>query len=312
PRRRGAGRHRDRRRQARARRARRRARPRAARRARPLAGRARDGGPLLRARARGRGGRASRPRARHRRGAYRTRPARRAAARGDDRPADSAVRRRRRESRPMTLHSLTRRPLLLVALAALLLAAPTASGQGARTGERKKPAAAAKAAPEKKGARSAASSWYALRVTRGDTGVIVTSLWSSGRNLRAEAVLSGVPIQQLVDGEWYYVIDGMRHTGMAVRRSPKALEQDLARPARRPFGNEGADLEARGAELVREEELGGRKAKVLRLTDAMGRHEVWVTDDESALPIRIDSTDRRDRKSTRLNSSHVKISYAVF
>lgn len=192
----------------------------------------------------------------------------------------------------MTLHSLTRRPLLLVALAALLLAAPTASGQGARTGERKKPAAAAKAAPEKKGARSAASSWYALRVTRGDTGVIVTSLWSSGRNLRAEAVLSGVPIQQLVDGEWYYVIDGMRHTGMAVRRSPKALEQDLARPARRPFGNEGADLEARGAELVREEELGGRKAKVLRLTDAMGRHEVWVTDDESALPIRIDSTDR--------------------
>src|SRR5690606_27196666 len=129
-------------------------------------------------------------------------------------------------------------------------------------------------------------------VTRGDTGVIVTSLWSSGRNLRAEAVLSGVPIQQLVNGEWYYVIDGVRHTGMAVRRSPKALQQDLANPGARPFGNEGADLEARGAELVREEEVGGRKTKVLRLTDALGRHEVWVTDDESALPIRIDSTDR--------------------
>lgn len=192
---------------------------------------------------------------------------------------------------------MTLRTLLLAASAALLVAAPPAGAQGARAGERKaapkQEAPAAKAAPaKKKGARTPPTSWYALRVTRGDTGVIVTSLWSTGRTLRAEAVISGVPIQQIVNGEWYYVIDGMQHTGMAVRRSPKALQQDLARPAGRPFGNEGADLEARGAELVREEDVGGRKAKVLRLTDSLGRHEVWVTDDESALPIRIDSTDR--------------------
>lgn len=187
------------------------------------------------------------------------------------------------------------RPIALALLAALLFAAPDAGAQGARSGEKKaapKQEAPAKQAKGKKGARATPTSWYALRVTRGDTGVIVTSLWSAGRHLRAEAVLSGVPIVQLVSGEWYYVIDGLRHTGIAVRRSPKALQQDLATPTARPFGNEAADLEARGAELVREEEVGGRKAKVLRLTDQMGRHEVWVTDDASALPIRIDSTDR--------------------
>jgi len=180
------------------------------------------------------------------------------------------------------------RPLALALCAALLLAAPGAYAQ-ARKAEKKAPPK--KEAPQKKGARSAPTSWYALRLTRGDTGVIVTSLWSSGRRLRAELVLSGVPIAQLVSGEWYYVIDSLRETGMAVRRSPKALQADLA-GAGRPFGNEAVDLRARGAELIREEEVSGRKAQVLRLTDQMGRHEVWVTDDDSALPIRIDSTDR--------------------
>jgi hypothetical protein len=188
------------------------------------------------------------------------------------------------------------RPLALALCAGLLLAAPAAWPQARKPGERKAPpkteAAEKKQAPKKKGEASAPMSWYALRVTRGDTGVIVTNLWSAGRNLRAEAVLSGVPIVQLVSGEWYYVIDGLGQTGVAIRRSPKALQADLGRDARRPFGNEAADLQARGAELVREEEVGGRKARVLRLTDAMGRHEVWVTDDASALPIRIDSTDR--------------------
>jgi hypothetical protein len=180
------------------------------------------------------------------------------------------------------------RPIALALCAALLLAAPGASAQARKT-ERKAPA---KQEAAQKGAKGAPGSWYALRITRGDTGVIVTNLWSSGRSMRAEAVLSGVPIAQIVNGEWYYVIDAVRQVGMAVRRSPAALQADRARGAGRPFGNEAADLEARGAELVREEDLGGRKAKVLRLTDHMGRHEVWVTSDDSALPIRIDSTDR--------------------
>jgi hypothetical protein len=139
---------------------------------------------------------------------------------------------------------------------------------------------------------SESDGWYALRITRGDTGVIVTHFWSRGRSLRAEAVLSGVLIQQIVSGEWYYVIDGVRGTGIAVRRSTEALHFDRSHPRARPFGNEAADLIARGAEVVREEQVGGRKAKVHRLTDEQGRHEIWVTDDASALPVRIDSTDR--------------------
>ncbi len=139
---------------------------------------------------------------------------------------------------------------------------------------------------------SESAGWYSLRITRGDSGVIVTHFWSSGRSMRAEAVLSGVLIQQIVSGEWYYVIDGVRGTGIAVRRSAAALQFDRSHPRVRPFGNEAADLIARGAEVVREEQVGGRKATVHRLTDAQGRHEIWVTADQAALPVRIDSTDR--------------------
>ncbi len=147
-------------------------------------------------------------------------------------------------------------------------------------------------APEPRGGTTESSGWYALRITRGDAGIIVTHFWSTGRSMRAEAVLSGVLIQQIVSGEWYYVIDDVRGTGIAVRRSAAALEYDRSNPGVRPFGNEAADLIARGAELVREEQVGDRKAKVYRLTDEQGRHEIWVTDDASALPVRIDSTDR--------------------
>lgn len=188
---------------------------------------------------------------------------------------------------------MTLRAIALLLLAPLLLVAPDAAAQGARAGGERK-AAPERAAPAKarRGARDVPTSWYAQRITRGDTGVIVTNLWSSGRNLRAEAVLGGVPIEQLVSGEWYYVIDAVRQAGIAVRRSPAALRADASGGAPRPFGNEAAEFKARGAELVREEEIGGRKVRVLRLTDEMGRHEVWVTDDASALPIRIDATDR--------------------
>jgi hypothetical protein len=188
---------------------------------------------------------------------------------------------------------MTLRPIALVLLAPLLLGVPDAAGQGARAeGERKAAPKGEAAAKPKRGAQDTPTSWYALRITRGDSGVIVTNLWSSGRSLRAEAVLEGVPIEQLVSGEWYYVIDAVRRTGIAVRRSPAALQADLSRGAARPFGNEAVDLEARGAEQVRGEEVAGRKTRVLRLTDPVGRHEVWVTDDAAALPIRIDSTDR--------------------
>src|SRR5690606_42016600 len=42
---------------------------------------------------------------------------------------------------------------------------------------------------------------------------------------------------------------------------------------------------------------------------ALGGLEVWASD---VSPVAIQAARRLDRKSTRLNSSHVKISYAVF
>lgn len=180
-----------------------------------------------------------------------------------------------------------------LALSALLCSAilpPTDADAQVRNQEKREKATREAAEPGT--GPSESDGWYALRITRGDTGVIVTHFWSRGRSLRAEAVLSGVLIQQIVSGEWYYVIDGVRGTGIAVRRSAEALQFDRTHPRARPFGNEAADLIARGAEVVRDEQVGGRKAKVHRLTDEQGRHEIWVTDDASALPVRIDSTDR--------------------
>lgn len=180
-----------------------------------------------------------------------------------------------------------------LALSALLCSLfLSVSGADAQIRKQEKGEKAPSEAEQPRAGASESEGWYALRITRGDTGVIVTHFWSRGRSMRAEAVLSGALIQQIVSGEWYYVIDGIRGTGIAVRRSADALEFDRKHPNARPFGNEAADLIARGAELVREEQVAGRKAKVHRLTDEQGRHEIWVTDDASALPVRIDSTDR--------------------
>ena len=180
--------------------------------------------------------------------------------------------------------------LALVALSLSPLLPTSEAGAQVRNQEKREPTQ--REAPEPKGGTTESSGWYALRITRGDAGVIATHFWSTGRSLRAEAVLSGVLIQQIVSGEWYYVIDDVRGTGIAVRRSAAALEYDRSNPSVRPFGNEAADLIARGAEQVREEQVAGRKARIYRLTDEQGRHEIWVTDDATALPVRIDSTDR--------------------
>jgi hypothetical protein len=171
-------------------------------------------------------------------------------------------------------------------VARLFLLALALAGSLAAAEEKRSPK---KAQPEKP---TAAPTWYGQRFTHGDAGLIVAHLWSKGRKLRAETVLQGVPITTLVSGEFYYVIDGMRGTGIAVRRSAAALQEDRTRSGDRPFGTEGADLLAKGAELVREEKIAGRACKVYRLTDQLGRHEVSITDDKAALPLRIDSVDR--------------------
>src|SRR5436309_3646598 len=55
--------------------------------------------------------------------------------------------------------------------------------------------------------------------------------------------------------------------------------------------------------------LGSRRRRDGRLVSALGEHVDALPDREPARP---DDAGVVDRKSTRLNSSHVKISYAVF
>jgi hypothetical protein len=133
--------------------------------------------------------------------------------------------------------------------------------------------------------------WYAQALARGSAGLNVTHFWSKGPWLRAETVVAGHKVVNVVKGPWYYAYDGLTGKGIAVRRDPKAVEQDS--PDRRPFGREYEILTRQGAELIREEDLLGRKAGLYRVTDTIGKRELWVTQDGARLPLRIEIFDRK-------------------
>jgi hypothetical protein len=133
--------------------------------------------------------------------------------------------------------------------------------------------------------------WYAQALARGAAGLNVTHFWSKGPWLRAETVVGGHKVVNIVKGPWYYAYDGLTRKGLAIRRDPKAEAQDS--PTRRPFGREYEILTNQGAELVREEEVLGRKAGVYRVTDSRGRRELWVTQDPTRLTLRLEIYDRR-------------------
>jgi outer membrane lipoprotein-sorting protein len=151
----------------------------------------------------------------------------------------------------------------------------------------------ARAAEEKKKGKEPAAeptptSWYAQRITHGDTGVAVENYWSKGRKLRAEIVISGASLVTLVSGEFYSIVDVTNQRGVRIRRAPDAIALDKTKPNERPFGHEADELAAKGAELVRSDNLGDRPCRVLRLTDDVGKREVWVTDDKKKMPLRIE------------------------
>lgn len=140
-------------------------------------------------------------------------------------------------------------------------------------------------------AADAEHTWYAQAMARGDAGLNVTHFWSKGPKLRAETVVAGHKVVTIVNGDWYYAYDGLTGRGLAIRRDPKARARDA--PTRRPFGNEYESLLRQGAELIREEDLLGRKTGVYRVTDQLGKRELWATMDEQRLPLRIEIYDRR-------------------
>jgi hypothetical protein len=132
--------------------------------------------------------------------------------------------------------------------------------------------------------------WYAQAIGRGDAGLSVTHYWSKGPALRAETVMSGHRVVTIVKGAWYYAFDELTGRGLAIRRDAGAVAHDA--PERRPFGNEYEILIAQGAEKVGEEALWGRTAEIFRITDHLGRRELWVTSDDRKLPMRIEVFDR--------------------
>jgi outer membrane lipoprotein-sorting protein len=169
---------------------------------------------------------------------------------------------------------IARRPALLLAAVAVVFAL------GAD--DAKKDAKEAK-----QNAAKTPSSWYARSLVQSDAGIIVWDYWSKGRKLRAETIVGGTPIVTFVSGEFYTIADMVTRRGVAIRRAPAALAEDQKRPNERAFGREGEDVVAKGAELVRSENLSGRPTRLYRLTDDRGKTEVWVTDDKRKLPVRV-------------------------
>jgi len=173
---------------------------------------------------------------------------------------------------------IAKRPLFVIAAIAMLLAA---SAHAAKKGEK------AEAKADEKDAK-APTSWYSRSLVHGDSGIIVWDYWAKGRKLRAETIVGGVPIVTLVSGEFYTVIDMLTHAGVAIRRAPEAIAADRTRAGERPFGREGEELTAKGAEFVRSEEISGRPCRMIRLTEERGKTEVWLTDDKRKLPVRVE------------------------
>ena len=129
------------------------------------------------------------------------------------------------------------------------------------------------------------STWFSQVLAHSETGLNVTYFWSKGAKLRAETVIGGRRITTLVSGNTYYAYDAVGQNGVAITRSPTAIAADAR--GQRPFGREFENLVAQGAERVRDEEVMGRACEVFRLTDQLGRRELWVTKDKLRLPIRV-------------------------
>jgi hypothetical protein len=174
-------------------------------------------------------------------------------------------------------------PALFLALALVAAASLAEEGEDAPP--------AAPPPREEKPAAGGPPTWYAQALARGAGGLNVTHFWSKGPWLRAETVVAGHKVVNIVKGPWYYTYDGLTKKGLAIRRDPKAEAQDS--PQRRPFGREYEILTRQGAEQVAEQEALGRQVGVYRVTDMRGQREVWVTLDEQKLPLRLEIYDRQ-------------------
>ncbi|HVN38123.1 MAG TPA: hypothetical protein VMW19_08115 [Myxococcota bacterium] len=199
---------------------------------------------------------------------------------------------------------MARRPALAFSAAVWLAAAAALAKDSSPPAptpqaEQSAPAPDKAATPSKAAGKPAAGkpeenadhTWYAQALARGAAGLNVTHFWSKGPWLRAETVVAGHKVVNIVKGDWYYAYDGLTKRGLAIRRDPKAEAQDS--PQRRPFGREYEILVKQGAEQVGEDNAFGRPVGIYRVTDTHGKREVWVTQDEKKLPLRLQIYDRQ-------------------
>lgn len=157
------------------------------------------------------------------------------------------------------------------------------------------PAAAEKEEEKDGGASSSVASkapntWHASSYVRGRMGFRMIHYWSKGPWMRAETLIGGHPFVTIVRGRNYYAFDRLTGKGVRVRRPAEAVAEDEKHL--RLFGNEFEEIVAAGAEKVEEVFFSGNPAEIWRVTDATGRRKLWVTRDESKLPMRLEIFDR--------------------
>jgi hypothetical protein len=205
------------------------------------------------------------------------------------------------------------RSLALAAVLGLAVpAAPLLRAAPARAAEEKPQAGPPQAAPksqeaEKPAAKPAAGrkpsgaaaehvlTWFALTIAHSELGLNVAYFWSKGPKLRSETVIAGHRIVNIVNGPTYYAFDAVTRQGVAIGRAKAALAKDG--PTRRPFGRELEIIVGQGGEKVGDEQLGGRTCERYRVTDEVGRREIWVTKDDLRLPVRVESYTRLTGKT---------------
>lgn len=146
---------------------------------------------------------------------------------------------------------------------------------------------------------AAADSWYAQRITAGDTPLRIEHFWSKGGKVRMQTVIRSQPLITFVDGAFYTVVDPVRRTGISIRRPDSALQFDRHLAGNRPFATDAEQILAEGAERIGTETMTGGTAIHYRLTDRRGRREVWMTETDPSLPLRVIRFDRVSGSTVR-------------
>ena len=141
--------------------------------------------------------------------------------------------------------------------------------------------------------------YQATSLARTAYEVIIVQYWSLGPLLRAEAVMSGHNIVTVVNGDYYYVYDSLTNSGYRIRRAPEVVAADAHR--KRPFGMQLDEMLAYGGEKIREETFEGVPVEVYRMTNDEERRTLWVQKNSDAIPIRIETYERKQARTARLD-----------